>query len=430
MDPEWPEVPLSDLYEYRSGLSKPRSAFGSGFPFLSFKDVFYNIFVPDDLTELVESSEHERRSCSVRRGDVFLTRTSETMEELGMACVALKDFESATFNGFCKRLRPKSHDQVIPEYAAYFFQSPHFRRNVTAMSSLSTRASLNNAMLDRLKLVLPPRSQQVGISAVLKALDDKIQLNRRMSQTLEEIARALFKSWFIDFDGHDELVASELGRIPGGWGVGTLGDSLSVVETGSRPKGGVAKFVTGVPSVGAQSIVGIGRFDFSQTKYVPRDFFDAMKRGVVEDRDVLVYKDGGRPGDFRPHISMFGDGFPFAEFSINSHVYRLRIAPPVSQEYLYFWLSSAPIMAEMRRRGTGAAIPGIPRRNLVSIPFLTPPDQVLGGFAALAAPVVSRILGNSSQSTTLAQLRDTLLPKLISGEVRVPEGEKAVEEAV
>jgi len=138
---DWKEFPLSQLYDFCSGLSKSRSAFGSGYGFLSFKDVFYNFFVPDKLSELVNSTEKEQESFSIKRGDVFLTRTSETMDELGMSCVSLKDYKSATFNGFTKRLRPKSDSNIVPEYAAYFFRSPKFRNEITAMSSLSTSRS-------------------------------------------------------------------------------------------------------------------------------------------------------------------------------------------------------------------------------------------------------------------------------------------------
>jgi type I restriction enzyme S subunit len=144
---EWKDIPLGELYEIRSGLSKPRSEFGSGYPFLAFKDVFYNTFVPKRLTQLVRSTLTERKSCSIKRGDVFLTRTSETQNELGMSCIALKDYENATFNGFTKRLRPKPGTEILPEYAGYFFRSPRFRERITAMSSLSTRASLNNEMI-------------------------------------------------------------------------------------------------------------------------------------------------------------------------------------------------------------------------------------------------------------------------------------------
>jgi type I restriction enzyme S subunit len=252
MTTEWRSAPLSELYDIRSGLSKPRSAFGSGYPFLSFKDVFYNYFVPDELSELVQSTDEERRTCSIRRGDVFLTRTSETREELGMSCVALADHEGATFNGFTKRLRPKPGTSIVPEYAAYFLRSDRFRRDVTAMSALSTRASLNNEMLGRLVMALPPPSEQVEIGQALKAFDDKIELNRRMSETLEAIARALFRSWFVDFDpvranaeGRDPGVPGEvvqlfpasfdLGDVPAGWIEATLGDVAGHPRRGVKP---------------------------------------------------------------------------------------------------------------------------------------------------------------------------------------------------
>ena len=162
--------------------------------------MFENYFVPDRLNQLVNSTAEEQQVCSIHRGDIFLTRTSETMDELGMSSVALKDYEGATFNGFTKRLRPKPSAKIVPEYAAYYFRSPKFRRDVTAMSTLSTRASLNNEMLGRLTIVLPPKPIQKSIGSILKALDDKIELNRQMNATLEAMARALFQSWFIDFD--------------------------------------------------------------------------------------------------------------------------------------------------------------------------------------------------------------------------------------
>ncbi len=200
MQSEWKEVSLLDIYDIRSGLSKPAKDFGSGFPFLSFKDVFYNYFAPDELTQLVQSSEKERYGCSVQRGDVFLTRTSETMHELGMSCVALKDYENATFNGFCKRLRPKPGNDAIPEYVGYYLRSSKFRNEMMAFSTMSTRASLNNEMIGKLSISLPPKTEQKAIAHALKTLDDKIQLNRQTNQTLEAMAQALFKSWFVDFD--------------------------------------------------------------------------------------------------------------------------------------------------------------------------------------------------------------------------------------
>ena len=108
-------IKLGKLYSVHNGLSKGRQFFGSGFPFLTFSEVFNNYFLPNKLISLVQSSEKERISCSIKRGDVFITRTSETMNELGMSSVALKDYPNATYNGFTKRLRPTTN-KVLPEY--------------------------------------------------------------------------------------------------------------------------------------------------------------------------------------------------------------------------------------------------------------------------------------------------------------------------
>jgi hypothetical protein len=258
---------LDEVYDFRSGLSKPRSAFGSGYPFLTFKDVFYNTFVPRTLGDLVTSTQTERTNSDIRRGDVFLTRTSETQHELGMSCVALSDVPDGTFNGFTKRLRPKPHIEIIPEYAGYYFRSQDFRDRVSAISTLSTRASLNEAMLAHLQIVLPDLDTQRSVGTILKALDDKIASLREMNETLEEIARAVFRAWFVDFlpfrakaagstsfrgmpqDLFDTLPVafetSEVGEIPQGWRIDSLDSLVSQpIKRGLAPKyidaGGVA----------------------------------------------------------------------------------------------------------------------------------------------------------------------------------------------
>jgi type I restriction enzyme S subunit len=114
---------------------------------------------------------------------------------------------------------------------------------------------------------------------------------------------------------------------------------------------------------------------------------------------------------------MFGDGFPFETCCINEHVYRLRANERLSQKYLYFWLTSDLAFAEMRIKGTGVAIPGLNSTAVRSINVLVPARAVVDAFTRQAGPLVSRILANAKQSRTLATLRDTLLPKLLSGEV-------------
>lgn len=252
----WPTYALTDVFDIRSGLSKPASEFGAGYPFVTFKDVLDNYFLPETLGSLVRSSDTERELCDVRQGDVFLTRTSETQEELGMSSVALRDYDGATFNGFAKRLRPREPHQIVPEYVAYYFRSPRFRSLMSGYSSLSTRASLNNDMLSRLQIVLPDVKTQEEIGYTLRSLDDKIRQNRRTGRALEGLARATFKAWFVDFEPvkakaagaaafpgmpsaafaalPDRLTDSPLGPVPEGREVQPLSTVCQIVS-GGRP---------------------------------------------------------------------------------------------------------------------------------------------------------------------------------------------------
>jgi type I restriction enzyme S subunit len=332
-----------------------------------------------------------------------------------------------------------------PRFLYYAINGSFFQHEVHGRTIETVQKSIKVHDLKTCRIPLPSLTEQKAIAAALGALDDKIELNRRMNTTLEAMARALFQSWFVDFDpvrvklddsrptGIDEattalfpehLEESDIGNKPVGWEVTTLEMVLSVLETGGRPKGGVGGILGGIPSIGAESIVSIGRFDFGKTKFVPVEFYERMNKGHIESHDVLIYKDGGRPGEYEPHVSMFGDGFPFEKCCINEHVYRLRTNERLSQEYLYFWLTSDLVFAEMRIKGTGVAIPGLNSTAVRSLPVLVPPRSVVDAFTQQAAPLVTRLLANAKQSRTLATLRDALLPKLLSGEVVITQTQK------
>jgi len=194
---EWKNYKLAELYDISSGLSKSADEFGFGFPFLSFSNVFRNYFIPDNLNQLVNSSEKDQFTCSIKKGDVFLTRTSETIEDLGMSCVALKDYPHATFNGFTKRLRPKSDKYVCPRFIGYYLRSAYFRAEITAYSSLTTRASLNNEIIERLTVKLPNLLIQKKIASILSTYDYLINNNNQRIRLLEEMAEEIYKEWFV-----------------------------------------------------------------------------------------------------------------------------------------------------------------------------------------------------------------------------------------
>jgi type I restriction enzyme S subunit len=339
------------------------------------------------------------------------------------------------------RFRPIDNLLLDRLYLRYFLESEVFQQQVKSLATGSVQLNYGPSHLAFVEMPLPPIEIQKAIGKVLDSITRKIELNSQASKTLEDIAQAVFKSWFIDFDpvkakmaserpvGLDVATASlfpssmedsELGLIPKGWQVGSLFDFGLEIESGSRPKGGVKGISSGVPSIGAESINGLGVFDFSKTKFVPRDFYEKMNKGKPRDFDVLLYKDGGKPGEFKPRVGMYGLGFPFSEFAVNEHVFVLR-AMELGNPYLYFWIRLERTLDILRSRGIKAAIPGINQQDVGTIPALKPPQEILKAFNELVFPSISKILTLATESLMLTTLRDTLMPRLISGELQIPE---------
>nr|WP_253732824.1 restriction endonuclease subunit S [Thioclava sp. JE_KL1] len=451
--PEWRVHSLAEVYDFASGLSKPRSEFGSGFPFLSFKDVFYNRFVPKTLENLVQSSDAERKKCSVKRGDVFLTRTSETMDELGMSCISLSDVPDATFNGFTKRLRPKDESYILPEYAGYYFSSPRFRQSVNAMSTMSTRASLNNDMLSRLEIVVPEPDEQLRIANVLKPLDDKIELNRRMNETLEEMARALFRDWFVDFGptrrqmegatdpaaimGHAfppekaatlaPLFPAELGDdgLPEGWEMETLGDfverSGGSIQTGpfgsQLHKSDYAQ--RGVP------VLMPANLTYSQIKqegvaYITEEKANSLAKHRCQPGDIIY----GRRGDIgrKALISEAQNGWLCGTGCLKVSVHSKERSPNV----LFMQLDTESAVQWIRSRAIGATMPNLNTKTLGGLPILKIGCELSAPFTEIAGPLEEKRQQNDAENQTLSALRDLLLPKLMSGNIRLKDAEAAL----
>jgi type I restriction enzyme S subunit len=213
----------------------------------------------------------------------------------------------------------------------------------------------------------------------------------------------------------DSMEESELGEIPAGWEVKTLGDVVTALESGKRARGGAQD--SGVPSIGAESIRGLGKFDYSSKKFVSEEFYNDLPTGKVRPYDVLVYKDGAGAGSY---VSMFGEGFPFEKFAINEHVFLLR-SDSLPQSFLYFWLSEKKQKRLMIELAQKSAQPGLNQQDTKSIPILVPSNKVCEAFEEITRPMISYVLKNSKQDKELETLRDTLLPRLISGELQIPE---------
>ncbi len=461
MKSDWRIYKFGDLFDTASGLSKSREEFGFGSPFVSFKDVFWNYFLPDKLENLANTSEKEQAICSVKKGDIFLTRTSETPHELGMSSVALQDYPNATFNGFTKRLRLKDSVNVKldPVYLGYYLRSNLFRQSIYAHSSMTTRASLNNSAIGSLDLVLPPYVEQISIGKKLKALDDKIANNNRINQTLEEMAQALFKSWFVDFEPvkakrtaiekgddpqlaamevisgktaqatnnfegkeynelrvnadlfPDKLVESDAdsyrqGLIPEGWEASALSEVITIMG-GGTPKRSNPDFWD-------------GHILWFSVKDIPKDsdvfIIDTQEKITelgLQKSSTRVLDEGATIITARGTVGKLGIvAFPMA---FNQSCYGIKGANGVGDYFTFYNMRNS--ISELQQKTHGAVFDTITRETFKSILCVLPDNQLLIKFEEKMSAILAPIKNNLLQNHELSQLRNTLLPKLLSGKI-------------
>ena len=190
----WNVKRLRYIGKCQNGISKGGEFFGSGYPFVSYGDVYNNLTLPETVSGLIESTPEEQENYSVKAGDIFFTRTSETIEEVGFTSVCLKTIENATFAGFVIRVRPFTYD-LIPEYSKYYFSSDAHRRFFVKEMNLVTRASLSQDLLKRLPVLIPSKEDQKEIADYLDkkctAIDTAIEQKQKLIEKLTEYKKSL-----------------------------------------------------------------------------------------------------------------------------------------------------------------------------------------------------------------------------------------------
>lgn len=307
--------------------------------------------------------------------------------------------------------------KVNPRILKYYTHSQPYYDWVRSFDTGGTRGNINAKVFGAMPITLPPRYQQDRIVEILKSFDDKIELNRRINANLEAQAQALFRSWFVDFEPFRDgpFVDSELGKIPASLKIEHIGNIPHKIESGKRPKGGASEH--GIPSIGAENIKGLGIYDYAKTKFIPEDFASTMKKGKINGYELLIYKDGGKPGYFIPNFTIFGEGFPYKEMYINEHVFCLDFFDKGFNTFAYFYMRTPYIMNQLNTIGGKAAIPGINTKDIESLPIFTNENEKVKEFGTLFLPTIKTILQNCVENKTLSALRDTLLPKLMAGEI-------------
>ena len=310
--------------------------------------------------------------------------------------------------------------KLLPAFLYHFVRSPSFHSQVNSLRSGAAQPQLPIQDMRKIRLPVPSLPVQKRIAGILSAYDELIENSQRRIKILEAMARGLYREWFVHFrfPGHENhpLVVSPLGDIPRGWEATTLGTNLAALESGKRPKGGIREEADGVPSIGAENINGIGKHEFASEKLVPREFFEQMRKGVVRDRDVAIYKDGAYIGK----SSYFRDAFPHTEFCVNEHVFLLRgKGIRLKQNFLYIWLQEPETVQAIRSKNANAAQPGINQQTLGGLELVLPDEKTAVHFDRSVEPLLAEIINLAKRIQNLRRTRDLLLPRLLSGQINV-----------
>ncbi len=360
-------------------------------------------------------------------GDIVIAR----MGTIG-ASALIGDSPRAVFASYLIRFRVK-RNVALPEYVAYTLRSPSFHRFLHGFGGGSVQPNINAQTLKRFPIYLPTLDEQQSIASVLSSLDDKIQLNRRMNETLEEIARTLFRSWFFDFDpvranaeGREPygvvpgiltlfpstLQDSQVGAIPSGWTVDGL-DSIAAYTNGLAlqkypPESDHFLPVIKIAQMRTQSTQGSGK---ASALLDPRF--------IVEDGDVLF----SWSGSLEVVLWTGGRG------ALNQHLFKVT-SDRYPKWFYYFWTRHHLATFRAIAAGKATTMGHIQRHHLTQAQVVVPPPELLDAADKVLAPLLDLIIANSVQARTLAETRDALLPRLLSGEIHVREPEQVLESSV
>jgi type I restriction enzyme S subunit len=298
----------------------------------------------------------------------------------------------------------QARDGVDPGWLFYTAANPAFVDACSAASNGSRMPRADWAFAAAYPVALPPLDEQCRIAAALGALDAKIALNRRMNRTLEELTQAIFKSWFVRFDGHDDLVDSAIGPLPRGWTVGGVDAVADVVRDTVEPRA----VSPDTPYVGLE--------------HVPRRSVALDTWGVASDAEST--KTRFQQGDI-----LFGKLRPYFHKVVPAPLSGVSstdilVIRPRHDDWRWFafgHLYADAMVAHATAASDGTKMPRTTWKDLCRFPVALPPRERAREYSHLVAPMFERIAANVRECHALATVRDTLLPRLLSGEVRIGE---------
>jgi len=467
MNNEWIKVTLADLGSFKNGANFNAKQYGDAHPVVSVKSLFRGRFaVTEGLDAIQEGVISKIENYLLVDDDILFARSSLKRSGSGQTAIVKNPPKGTIFSGFTIRFRSNNKNIVDALFLLYNLKSPVSREVFARIATGTTISNLSQANLSSFPINLPPLSEQKAIAHILGKLDDKIELNRQMNQTLEEMAQALFKSWFVDFDPvFDNALAAgneipdalkakaelrslvpdekkllhsnpELAEgfpssfvfnetldklIPEGWGVKTI-DSFGKVVCGKTPPkanpenyGGVIPFIK-IPNMHNEVFV------MQASEYLSNQGSQSQINKLLPKGSISV-----------SCIATVGKVIITKEPShTNQQINSIVPTNTKHRYFLYFYMLSLERYFHDLASG-GSTTLNMNTSTFSKVNVLYPTLQIVSQFHEKVSPLFSKILLNQEKNETLTQLRDTLLPQLISGKVRVPEGfvdEMANDEAV
>ena len=375
---------------------------GVGFPLVRTPNVGLGRLIYEKMHRVSEAVYNERiRRARPVAGDLIYAREAPA----GNVALITKG-EEVCLGQRTVLIRPNP-DIANSVYLTYYLLSPEQRNRLLSAASGATVVHVNLPAIRDLEISLPPLPIQRRIAEVLGAYDDAIENNRRRMAILEKMARELYRERFKRSKTRSGR-GGRAGRAP--LPARTLGEIGIRLESGSRPKGGIKGESEGVASVGAENVIGLGQYNYASEKRIPRDFYESMKRGKIQDRDILLYKDGAYIG----RVSLFQDGFPHREAAINEHVFLIHANDETLQYYLFFTLAQERYFKIFQGLNAYAAQPGLAQSSVLGLKVEMPSLEEIREFDRVVSPLVSEIFNLALQSRNLARQRDRLLPRLMS----------------
>ena len=410
---EWKDYNIGNLCSRVCSGGTPSSRhteyYDGNIPWLNTKEISFNRIYSTERC-ITEEGLNNSSAKWIDENSVIVAMYGATAGKTAIAKIPL------TTNQACCNLTINS------SIADYNFVYYHLCYKFTELASLANggaQQNLNAQIIKEFPISLPSLNEQRKIVSILKSLDDKIEVNRKINENLEQQAQALFKSWFVDFEPfkNGEFVESELGMIPKGWRVVSLDEMTSKFGTGLNPR---KNFKLGEGNNYYVTIKNMGNnrvyLDDKCDKVTDDAIEKINKRSKLQEGDLLFSGIGtiGRVALVTQTPT---------NWNTSESVFNMHPTQNISSEFLYILLLSDVFQQYVKIHAQGGVQQGIRMASLKEYRMAIPEDSLLRKFDDIVMPIISRIKNNDNQSDSLAELRDTLLPKLMSGELKVNEVE-------